>query len=51
MSKKNNNDKLLIFALGGVGEIGKNMYVVQYGNDIVVVDLRSEVPGGRYARY
>ncbi|QYR19719.1 ribonuclease J [Paenibacillus sp. sptzw28] len=38
MSKKNNQDKLLIFALGGVGEIGKNMYVVQYGNDIVVVD-------------
>ena len=37
MSKKN-NEKLSIFALGGVGEIGKNMYVVQYGNDIVVID-------------
>ncbi|MNW23555.1 Ribonuclease J 1 [compost metagenome] len=44
MSKKTNNDKLLIFALGGVGEIGKNMYVVQYANDIVVVDAGLKFP-------
>lgn len=44
MSKKNNNDKLMIFALGGVGEIGKNMYVVQYGADIVVVDSGLKFP-------
>lgn len=44
MSKKNNQDKLLIFALGGVSEIGKNMYVVQYGNDIVVVDSGLKFP-------
>ncbi|AIQ13287.1 ribonuclease J [Paenibacillus durus] len=44
MSKKNNNDKLMIFALGGVGEIGKNMYVVQYGGDIVVVDSGLKFP-------
>ncbi|WP_308639299.1 ribonuclease J [Paenibacillus silvisoli] len=44
MSKKNNQDKLLIFALGGVGEIGKNMYVIQYGNDIVVVDAGLKFP-------
>ena len=32
-------DKLLrIIPLGGVGEIGKNMYVFEYGDDIVVVD-------------
>jgi ribonuclease J len=37
-------DKLLIFALGGVGEIGKNMYVVQYGNDIVVIDSGLKFP-------
>ncbi|QAY65648.1 ribonuclease J [Paenibacillus protaetiae] len=44
MSKKNNQDKLLIFALGGVSEIGKNMYVIQYGNDIVVVDSGLKFP-------
>jgi ribonuclease J len=29
---------LRIIPLGGVGEIGKNMYVFEYGSDIVVVD-------------
>lgn len=43
MSKKN-NDKLLVFALGGVGEIGKNMYVVQYANDIIVIDSGLKFP-------
>ncbi|ANE47591.1 ribonuclease J [Paenibacillus swuensis] len=44
MSKKNNIDKLSIFALGGVGEIGKNMYCIQYANDIVVVDAGLKFP-------
>lgn len=39
-----NNEKLTIFALGGVAEIGKNMYVVQYGNDIVVIDSGLKFP-------
>jgi ribonuclease J len=43
LSKKN-SDKLTIFALGGVGEIGKNMYVVQYANDIVVIDCGLKFP-------
>ncbi|MDQ1908894.1 ribonuclease J [Paenibacillus sp. GD4] len=43
MSKKN-IDKVTIFALGGVGEIGKNMYVVQYANDIVVIDCGLKFP-------
>ena len=29
---------LRIIPLGGVGEIGKNMYVFEYGHDIVVID-------------
>lgn len=38
------NDKLSIFALGGVNEIGKNMYVIQYSNDIVIIDCGSKFP-------
>jgi ribonuclease J len=33
-----NDTPLRIIPLGGVGEIGKNMYVFEYGDDIVVVD-------------
>ncbi|MBP1991097.1 ribonuclease J [Paenibacillus eucommiae] len=36
--------KLSIFALGGVNEIGKNMYVIQYDQDIVVIDCGSKFP-------
>lgn len=41
---KLNNQKLQIFALGGVGEIGKNMYVVEYGNDIIIIDSGLKFP-------
>ena len=33
-----NETPLRIIPLGGVGEIGKNMYVFEYGDDIVIVD-------------
>lgn len=39
-----NQNKLSIFALGGVNEIGKNMYVVQYGDDMIVIDCGGKFP-------
>ncbi|MGE7999038.1 ribonuclease J [Lysinibacillus sp. NPDC093190] len=42
MSTKDNT--LSIFALGGINEIGKNMYVVQYGNDIIIIDCGAKFP-------
>ncbi len=33
-----------IFALGGINEIGKNMYVIQYEDDILVIDCGSKFP-------
>lgn len=38
------NHRLSIIALGGVQEIGKNMYVVQYDNDLIVIDCGSKFP-------
>ncbi len=31
--------KLRIMPLGGLGEIGKNMTAIEYGNDIIIVDM------------
>jgi len=39
-----NKEKLLIFALGGLGEIGKNMYVIQYDDEIIVIDSGLKFP-------
>lgn len=36
--------KLKIIPLGGVGEIGKNMTVIEYGGDIIVVDCGMSFP-------
>ena len=37
-------ERLLIAALGGLYEVGKNMYFLQYGNDIIVIDCGSKFP-------
>ncbi|MBE6966868.1 MAG: ribonuclease J [Ruminococcaceae bacterium] len=36
--------KLKIYALGGLNEIGKNLYCYEYGNDILIVDCGMGFP-------
>ncbi|MGG0657275.1 ribonuclease J [Rummeliibacillus pycnus] len=42
MAKQEN--ALSIFALGGINEIGKNMYAIQYADEIVLVDCGGKFP-------
>lgn len=39
------NRKLRILPLGGLGEVGKNMMVLEYADDIVVIDAGLMFPG------
>ena len=38
--------KLKVFALGGLNEIGKNMYVYEYAGEIIIVDCGVAFPAG-----
>ena len=38
LAKKKNTSKLKVISLGGLGEIGKNITVLEYEDDIIVVD-------------
>ena len=36
--KENERDAVSVFALGGLGEVGKNMYVVKNDKEIIIID-------------
>ena len=38
MPQQNSTQALRIIPLGGVGDVTKNMYIYEYGNDIIIVD-------------
>lgn len=44
VSNKRANNNLKVMFLGGVGEIGKNMMVLEYANDIIVIDCGATFP-------
>ncbi len=53
MNFKNVKNDTKIFALGGLGEVGKNMYCVMTGNEIIITDVgitfpSDELPGVDY---
>ena len=42
-----------VFALGGLGEVGKNMYVIKNDKEIIIIDAgvmfpKSDLPGVDY---
>ena len=40
-----NNDDTKVFALGGLGEVGKNMYCIMHNNELIITDAGITFPG------
>lgn len=41
-----NNEDTKVFALGGLGEVGKNMYCIMQGDEIIITDAGVTFPAG-----
>lgn len=41
-----NNDDTKVFALGGLGEVGKNMYCIMHNEEIIIIDAGITFPEG-----
>ncbi len=42
--KKKESSKVRVFALGGLNEIGKNLYVIEYGDNMIIIDCGVAFP-------
>jgi len=42
--KPNNNDTLKVIPLGGLGEVGRNMMLLEYKNSILIIDMGFRMP-------